>query len=205
MNILEYAVARKLAGGGSGGGSSGGGSSGGDSNIVKGMCEGLPYDIKAENVEFVRESAFNSEHHLRSVDLPNVTSVGVRAFYNCSSLKTVKLGAVTKIDVDAFTACESLEKVDVQSLGTLGLDAFGHCDNVTAFIIRSNTVWTFDDPTAINALPSSLTTGTGNIYVPASQYDGYISLFAPITEMLGVPGFEYVLMRKIEDYPEICG
>ena len=96
-----------------------------------------------ENVTTIGASAFDCEYgdysNLKSVDLGNVTTIGVYAFYNCDALESITIPAsVTEIGEVAFTYCGSLASVtfseDAQ-LTTIGSGAFEGCENLESITI----------------------------------------------------------------------
>ena len=115
--------------------------------------------------------------------------------------------------------CSSLKIVDLHETAEIGVSAFDGCTNLEALILRSVTLCNVDVSALLGTKlfdSSGIPTGESFVYVPASLVDSYVADFTPkiITtcQLLGVPMDEptatYIataILRKIEDYPEICG
>ncbi len=76
-------------------------------------------------VDVVAEKAFYGKS-IRSVDLGNVTTIGLKAFAKCTSLAYVELGeSLVKISGYAFYNCKSLEFISIPAtVQTIGNNAF---------------------------------------------------------------------------------
>ena len=73
--------------------------------------------------------AFQDCRSLRSINLPNVTSIAVYAFEQCCSLKSVNLPIVTSIENGAFSNCYSLTSLNLPNAATIN-DGFYNCYNL---------------------------------------------------------------------------
>lgn len=65
-----------------------------------------------------------------TINLPNVSEIGLSAFENCSKIASVTLGAPTSIGERAFFKCESLQSVTLlspEALTSIGDNAFIMC------------------------------------------------------------------------------
>ena len=133
---------------------------------------------------------------LTSVNAPKVTSLGTYAFYNCK-MKSVNFPVATGIAQNAFYNCTALEKADFGVASKVNQAAFAYSKNLTALILRrTSSICTLS--VATNAFANtSIAEGTGYIYVPkaliedykvATNWSNYASQF-----------------RAIEDYPDITG
>lgn len=141
---------------------------------------------------------------LKSIDLPNVTSIGLygfsnagitsadfpklqsintNGFYSCTKLKTVRLPSLQTGAAGAFISCSAVERIDLLSLGTVVANTFSGCFVLTALILRSQTLIPL---AATSAFTNCLHIhGTKNsTYNPQGLKDGYI----------------YVPKELIEDY-----
>jgi hypothetical protein len=56
---------------------------------------------------------------LKSISVPNVTTVGARAFYQCQSLKSISMPKAKSLGASAFYNCKSLTKVNLPNISTL--------------------------------------------------------------------------------------
>lgn len=163
MNILEYAVARKLAGGGSGG----------DGGIL--VCDvenpnkrtqlhclsDLKISFPLANV--IEESAFgigisdNIAARFDAVDLPNVTNIGNSAFERVVTLKSVNAPNLETIGDEAFSGCKLLETIIAPNVTTVGRNAFNACPTLGEFDFTNVTTLGYH---------SFYDTGLKSIYVP---------------------------------------
>lgn len=158
--------------------------------------------------------AFYSCFTLSNIDLPAATSIGKAAFCNCPALTSIDLPNATTIGNYAFQECTALSSVELPNATSIDEGAFYNCPNFETLIL-SNTKSVCD----INILAVAGTkiatnegvpTGEGFIYVPTKFYDNYVANFV---EQILAFGFDdataqYIataVLRKIEDYPEICG
>ena len=104
----------------------------GGGEVIKGLCEGTPFDLKSDEVESVRDYAFAihnaTSSSVKSIDLPNVKTIGNYAFETCLHLETVLLPSVTDIGEDAFSGCTKLSEVVAPNVVSIGEGAFFSCD-----------------------------------------------------------------------------
>ena len=170
----------------------------------------------------IGDSAFQSCNNLTSVDLPSATSIGDTAFNGCTNLTSVDLPVATSIGDQAFEGCTSLTSVDLPVATSINNYAFQSCNNLSTLILRNTEEVCQLIVTAVLgtkiATSEGAPAGEGFIYVPSALYEGYVTLIAQQTAMLlmsqGMGEAEaqatadYIaraVLRKIEDYPEICG
>lgn len=119
------------------------------------------------------------------ISFPNVTSVEDGAFFGCQRLVAVDLPKVTSIGSQAFYGCTSLETLILRTTETVCVI------DLTAF----------DESGFLIDLSG---TNRGHIYVPAVMYEYYRAGYEqPLASVLGEGAFDRIV-RKIEDYPEIC-
>lgn len=186
-----------------------------------GYCSALP-SISLPSVNSVGEQSFEHCTSLASVDLPNATSIGKDAFVGCTALTTIVLPSATSIGEWAFEGCASLTTVDLPSVTSIGERAFYECTNLKALILRNENAvceWTFVSILGTGIVTGEgVPTGTGFLYVPTKFYENYLEMAtmqgAALLMMQGMGEAEAqataeylasLLIRKIEDYPEICG
>lgn len=172
--------------------------------------------LVCENAETIGNDAFRGCTSLTTVDLPVATDIGGGAFYGCTSLATVALPAATFIGYDAFYKCTSLTTIDLPVAETVDPGAFILCSNLSTIILRkSDIICNFNLMSIAGtkiATEEGQPTGEGAIYVPAALYEDYVTnLVQQAVAGMGLDAAtaEYLarnfLLRKIEDYPEICG
>ena len=84
--------------------------------------------VAGEGVEYVRNYAFCDNRSVRSISVPNATSVGSGAFRGCSALETLELPSLADLSRmnGAFSGCIRLTNVYLTSIdfGT-GVQASG--------------------------------------------------------------------------------
>ena len=83
-------------------------------------------DLSESDLAAIEEEAFIYSD-LTSIDLGNVTSIGIWAFASCDELTHVDLGRVTVIPEYAFFDCGSLSDVDLTHVTSIGYSAFSYC------------------------------------------------------------------------------
>lgn len=196
MDLHEMLLSSKIA---SSGGTGGGGYVGNvilnteDSpsahNTLNGI-EGLV--VSCPNATFVSQDAFNSCTGLKGIDLPNVITIGRDAFLSCSSLVRVDLPVAVAVGEGAFYGCESLHTIILRNTERI-------CDLSVSAVVLTKIV-------SLDGVP----TGEGFIYVPTALFEDYVSSFMGQIIEFGMDSAtaEYIaraILRKIEDYPEICG
>ncbi len=184
-------------------------------------CDAL-VNVDIPNATNIGDRAFHSCTSLTSVDLPNATNIGDYAFHSCTSLTSVDLPNATNIGDRAFNGCTSLASVDLPNATSIGESAFYGCANLSSLILRTTeSVCQLIVTAALGTkivTAEGVPTGEGFIYVPAKFYEDYVTLIAYQAAMLLVSQgmgeaeaqatADYIaraILRKIEDYPEICG
>ena len=167
-------------------------------------------EVSFPNAETVDYAGFMECFELRKVDLPIATTIDKQAFQGCRELTDVNMPEVLTIGAAAFAKCYSLTRVDLPKCVSIDDEAFQSCMNLSTLILRDtsqvcviNSVTVVLDTKIINSYWSP--TGEGFIYVPASMFEMYRSVYEPGFEQLGAAGLFDIIFRKIEDYPEICG
>lgn len=81
------------------------------------------------SVEAIAAGAFETNSHLKTVDLGSVIEIGERAFQYCLSLEAVKLPATVRtVYTGAFESCAALSDLQFEEgVETLGFSAFEGC------------------------------------------------------------------------------
>lgn len=169
--------------------------------------------VVCEETEISQNIAINQLKDLR-LSLPNVTIIGNRAFSNCTALTSIDLPVATSIGDHAFGDCTSLTSIDLPMATSIEDGAFFECTSLETLILRNPDEVCQIIVTAILdtkiATAEGVPTGEGFIYVPSALYEGYVQLLAYQAEQIlgDAATAEYIakaVLRKIEDYPEICG
>ena len=86
--------------------------------------------IKADELLYVGQCAFNTCTALREFKADKVVEVDVDAFRKCFNLREVNLPSVTKISSCAFMDCDNLKKADLRNVISIGNYAFAGCDSL---------------------------------------------------------------------------
>ena len=148
------------------------------------------------NVTTLRRGVFYDCISLEKVTFHDgLTAVGGACFFCCTALKECVLPVGVKtITSQTFFLNYALQKVDCWLTAINGSGVFQECSKLT-LIIRSDTVCTLESTAAFSS--SSISKGTGYIYVPRALVDSYKSATNWSTYASQ--------FRAIEDYPEITG
>lgn len=89
----------------------------------------------------------------------------------CTAMTYVKLPNCTFLNAYALYFCTHLTKADFAKRLEIQHSAFGSCKQLTALILRGNSVSSLVDTNAFKNTP--IADGTGFIYVPSSLVDTY--------------------------------
>lgn len=169
------------------------------------------------HVKTIGDYAMQGCTSLTTINFPNVTIVDMFAFYGCSALKTanlpiaeelrgycfyknsklesINIPLVVDVGKQTFGECAALSKIQLASTKSIGELAFMSCTGLTALILHSTTVCKLENVNAFQ--DSSISAGTGYIYVPSALVNEYKSatnwsVFAD-------------RIRAIESYPGVVG
>ena len=94
-----------------------------------------------EYIETIGSMAFKGCSHLTSIDLKNISLLGMGAFLDCSSLKAVEIpGSIPDLPASAFKNCISLEGVVIPDIASIDAEAFSGCINLKMIICRASKV-----------------------------------------------------------------
>lgn len=107
----------------------GGGSAGGGG--MDAYIEGATTEVNSSAAR-IADNVFRNNILIKSVNLPNATSIGSYAFSGCSKLLSADIPIATTIGNQAFYNCQKLERVNFQSVGTqLPNQTFYNCYALT--------------------------------------------------------------------------
>lgn len=126
------------------------------------------YDITS-----VHNYGFAYKTALKTINLPNCTSLGSRAFVNCTGATSIHLPSVTTLGTYAFSNMSSLPSITFYNTIRVFVNMFDGCKALTKVILYSSTVCTLNNVSAFNNTP--IASGTGYIYVPDNLIDSYKS------------------------------
>lgn len=116
-------------------------------------------------------SLFSGCTNLASVSLPQITVLDVGYFSDCSSLKEVRTPNAKTVAENAFKNCTALEYVDLPMATQINRYGFSGATNLTALILRSETMCTLGELSSLQETP--IVSGTGYIYVPSALINSY--------------------------------
>lgn len=109
--------------------------------------------------------AFGGCRAITSIDLPNCTEFSSSAFQSCEKLQTVNLPKVGGIGApwsnDLFKECVALERADLHNCEVMGSGIFYGCTSLVTLILRGEAVCTLDN---VNSFTNTPLTGYGDIY-----------------------------------------
>lgn len=101
------------------------------------------YALKKLPEQILNVPAFSSNNifqnciSLKSIDLPNCTSIGTNAFYNCKSLKKVSLPKIENIPNYCFYGCSALTDLNLPECVSVGQNAFSECTSLYEFNLKN--------------------------------------------------------------------
>lgn len=104
----------------------------------RGVAGSIKKVVLKSGVTSIGNNAFNQEHSLTSVSIPDtVTRIGSYAFYYCQNLTSVTLpDSVTEIGAKAFSQCEALTSINIPAGVTqIPSYAFAYCTALTSVSI----------------------------------------------------------------------
>lgn len=102
-------------------------------------CNSLKKVILSKNLAVIPRYTFYGCTSLSSIDLSNVTEIGIYAFRRCTSLTSVDLPQTTSIGTSAFSGCSSLTSADLPQVTEIGPFAFNYCTSLASVNIPQAT------------------------------------------------------------------
>lgn len=168
-------------------------------SVVGYACRGLSKlkTVKLPNATSIGTYAFYYCTSMTSINAPKVTTLNSYAFYNCSKLSKVNFPLATSIPTYCFYTCGGVTKADFGAAKSIAASAFAYCDSMDTLILRrTDAICTLANTT--NALKNTpIAGGTGYVYVPSALIETYKanSVWSTYANQF----------RAIEDYPDICG
>lgn len=151
-------------------------------------CSNL-VDVTVNNVTTMGTYVFYGCTKLESFTAPLVNAISVFVFYN-TGLKSLTLPNATSIGMHAVRACKSITTVDLGACKSLAVTAFEGDTLLTTVIIRTPSVCTMANVNVFQNTP--IESGTGYIYVPddlktqyqeASNWSNYASQIKGLSEL----------------------
>lgn len=172
----------------------GGGDSSESDTQLKELLEGTLTDLYNEDATYIGERVFYYDTTLKSVDLPNVTSVGKESFAS-SNIESANLENVTSLGYYAFGDCKSLSSINMPNAQTIDYYAFGNCSGLNCSInlpsLESMGAYAFSNSYITEILAPNLTeleTDTGRQFMSC----GYLqNAYLPKAKSLPQYAFYY--------------
>lgn len=162
------------------------------------QCVGLT-QIDAPEATEIGENAFEGCDALTHISFPKVAALGRQAFANCLGLQEATIqGMLASIGAGAFASCKALRRVDICLGVNFSSMMFEACASLETIIIRQ----LGDGGTFVPGFGSNALRGvpeTCCFYIPAASYDLFIA--KTVWKRYADAG----RLRKIEEYPDICG
>ena len=166
--------------------------SGGTEDKTAAFLDGTIAEYSNSELTEIREKAFYKCNKLKSVDLPNATTLGTDAFYSCTWLETVNIPKLVSIpyqcfyygyslpDKLAFPACKSVagyaisyaetKTLDILGGGQIDSYAFYRASYFTTLILRNT-----ETVTKLQSAPSAVFNDytSVTVYVPDNLLEDY--------------------------------
>lgn len=208
--------------------------SGDGGEMVEQLLQRTIEEYSNHEITKLGDYAFTNCTKLKTVEIPNVTTMGLNAFQNtnisvaefpnlvnaanfcfanCTNLKTVRLPSLQKGGNYLFSVSRVLERIDLLSVGSVGTSCFNACYVLTTLILRSPTLLSLAN-TNVFANCHHIHGTKNNTYNPQGLKDGYIYVpKALLSDEDETKDYRRATnwttfasqFRAIEDYPEICG
>lgn len=168
-------------------------------SVVAYACRGLSKikTVNLPNATSIGTYAFYYCTAMTSINAPKVTALNSYAFYNCSRLPSVNFPLATSITANCFYSCGGIKKADFGAAKSIAASAFAYCEAMDTLILRrADAICTLANTT--NSLKSTpIEKGTGYVYVPSALIETY--------KANSVWSTYAAQFRAIEDYPDITG
>lgn len=175
-------------------------------NIVDKYALGIADE--EENSSFITRYNHNNQDvyisGLKSISLPNATSIGNYAFSECTSLTSVDLPKVTEIGKYAFGWCTSLTSIDLQKVTSIGEYAFCNCNSLASVDLSNVTSignYAFSGCNSLTSvdLPNATEIGEGAFNCCTSL----TSIYLPNATSISNKAFTYCTSLTLIDLPNV--
>ena len=139
---------------------------GGNTDMEDGLISGTVTDYTNDRVTELRPNAFYTLPSLKTVNLPNVKSVGSYAFYRCTNLQSASLPNADTLTAASggakgssmFSSCSSLESAYFPALKEMAERMFDQCTSLKIVNLSS--------AESVNAASFNSCTALKDIYLP---------------------------------------
>ena len=151
--------------------------------------------VNLPNCTSIGSYAFRGCSGITSFNAPKVTSLNSYAFYGCSGLIGVNFPAATSVGGTCFYQCTKLVRADFGAkCKTLNGSALAYCSKLETLILRYT-----EGVVSIATNTFSGANFDGYVYVPAALLADYEANESWASYTTGAK------FRTIEDYPDVCG
>ena len=154
-------------------------------------------EIYSPSATWINAYCMSQFKQLESVYCPNVTSTGTEICSYCSALEYAYFPKLSTIPTKCFYQCSALPKYEcTEENKQIQASAFYGCSKLETLILRrTESITSLSSSSALER--TLIDDGTGYIYVPSALYGTYRNA----TNW----NIYKDQIRKIEEYPEICG
>lgn len=180
-DVTEYASANvNVSGGGS------------EEDLLAMLLMNKLTELNNSNATSLRSRACQGATVLKTVNLPNVTSLGTYAFYG-AGVETINLPKATSIPSSCFYTCTSMTMADLGAAKSIAGYGFYTCQSLKTLILRrSDAICTLSASTSLSN--SGIALNKGYAYVPddlveeykvATNWSTYADRIKPLSELEG--------------------
>jgi hypothetical protein len=110
---------------------------------------------------------------LADINLPAAKTAGQYAFYGCNALTSLSLPAMTSLGSNRIVSGSKLERLDLGVCTSLVANSLNGCTVLDTIILRSSTMCTLANVSALAGTPFASGGSGGTVYVPSSLIATY--------------------------------
>lgn len=152
---------------------------GGGEEVIDLICQTIT-KIDSDIPTIIRDYMFYECKELKTINLPNVMSIGQRAFYGYKELETVNLPNVTTIYNEAFRGCSLKKELVIENLTKLSYGSFSGVNMPKARFPKLETIegqcFRYSGQVGIFDLPVCTTINVANFEYPDRNYCEHLIL-----------------------------
>jgi hypothetical protein len=110
---------------------------------------------------------------LADINLPAAKTAGQYAFYGCNALTSLSLPAMTSLGSNRIVSGSKLERLDLGVCTSLAANSLNGCTVLDTIILRSSTMCTLANVSALAGTPFASGNAGGTVYVPSTLIATY--------------------------------
>lgn len=110
---------------------------------------------------------------LNNINLPAAKTAGQYAFYGCNALTSLSLPAMTSLGSNRIVSGSKLERLDLGVCTSLAANSLNGCTVLDTIILRSATMCTLANVSALAGTPFASGNAGGTVYVPSTLIATY--------------------------------